>query len=309
MVPTAIGFSPTMQCNLSCLGCYARDYPQDNELSLDNIDELLSLSHKLSIFLCVVTGGEPLMKEGILEVFRRHRGILFLLVTNGTLLDHHAARQIALSGNIIPALSLEGFQKETDARRGRGTYDHVMKAMSVLEKEHVVFGFSATVARDNFETLSSNKFIEGMKERGCTLGYYTEYIPIGSAAQWELVLEADERTQFRKRLLDLRKTEPIMLVHLPEDEYFEDGRCRAMVFGSVHINSQGYVEPCPFSHFASDTLREISLEDALQSPFLTELRSSDAIIRRTNLGCALFENRELVQEIVDRIGAKPTDRF
>ena len=307
IVPAAIGFSPTMRCNLSCIGCYARDYPQGNELPLDAIEALLDSGEDLGIFLFVITGGEPLMREGIVETFRRHKRLLFLLVTNGTLVDGKRAQAIARSRNIVPVVSLEGLREQTDARRGSGVYDQVELAMRHLQDEGAVFGFSATVARDNFRTLSSDEFIDTMIERGCAVGYYTEYIPVGSAARWELVLEDGEREHFRERVLELRRDKPIMVVHLPDDEYMSDGRCRALVYGSVHINAQGYVEPCPFCHFASDTVGEKSLREALRSPFLAEIRSSKSIIRTGQLGCALFENRKLVQDIAGKTGAQRTD--
>ncbi|MGB7062601.1 MAG: radical SAM protein [Candidatus Zixiibacteriota bacterium] len=305
--PTAIAFSPTMRCNLSCTGCYARDYPTDNEVPADVIDRMLSSAEKMGVFLSIITGGEPLMRDGILDVFQRHRRVLFLLITNGTLLDKQAARKISRSGNVVPVVSLEGYREHTDARRGGGVHDQVERAMDYLQREGVVFGFSATVASDNFEILISDRFMDEMAKRGCALGFYTEYVPIGSAAQWELVLRQEEQKRFRKRIQQLRREKPMMLVHLPDDEYWGDNKCRAVINGSVHINAEGYVEACPFAHFASDNIKEKSLDQALRSRFLTELRSSDATVRRGRLGCALVENRELLQGIAAETGAKPTD--
>ena len=60
-------------------------------------------------------------------------------------------------GNVYPCLSLEGFQPETEARRGKGTYARIMTAMDNLRNAGVPFGFSATVLRDNNELVSSRK--------------------------------------------------------------------------------------------------------------------------------------------------------
>jgi len=306
-VPAVIAFSPTMRCNLSCVGCYARDYPCDNELLLDEIESMLGSAERMGVFLFIITGGEPLMRDGILEVFQRHTRLLFLMITNGKLLNKETAREIASSRNIVPVVSLEGWQKQTDARRGPGVHDQVEQAMRHLRNEGVAFGFSATVARDNFEALSSDQFVDEMVKRGCALGFYTEYVPAGSAAQWDLVLELDQRKQFRNRILRLRKDQPIMIAHLPDDEYGDEGRCRGVLYGTVHINAQGYVEPCPFAHFASDNVKEKGLDQTLRSQFLIELRSSDAIVRRGQIGCALFENREILQDIAAKTGAERTD--
>jgi len=73
VVPVAIAFSPTMRCNLSCVGCYARDYPRDGELSLEAIDGMLGSAERMGVFLFVITGGEPLMRDGILEILQQHK--------------------------------------------------------------------------------------------------------------------------------------------------------------------------------------------------------------------------------------------
>ena len=307
LVPVAIAFSPTMRCNLSCVGCYARDYPRDGELSLEAIDDILGSAERMGVFLFIVTGGEPLMRDGILEIFQQHKRLLFLLITNGTLMNDSTADLIARAGNIMTMVSLEGSREQTDVRRGNGIYDQVTRAMRYLQDAEAVFGFSAMVTRDNFETLVSDQFIEEMVDCGCALGFYTEYIPVGSAAQWELVLENEEREQFRERILEIRRSKPIMVAHLPDDEYGPDGKCMGVMGGCVHINAQGYVEPCPFTHLASDNIREKGLDEIFHSPFLAQIRSSDAVCRRGRLGCALFENREMVQDIAASTGAKSTD--
>jgi MoaA/NifB/PqqE/SkfB family radical SAM enzyme len=307
LVPVAMAFSPTMRCNLSCVGCYARDYPLDGELPLEVIDDMLGSAEGMGVFLFVITGGEPLLRDGILDAFQRHRRLLFLLITNGMLMDEKTAGMIARSGNIMTVVSLEGSKEQTDVRRGNGVYDQVARAMGHLQSAGAAFGFSAMVTRDNFETLSSDEFIAEMVGRGCALGFYTEYIPIGSAAQWELVLEDEERERFRERILEIRRSKSIMVAHLPDDEYGPDGKCMGVMGGCVHINAQGYVEPCPFTHLASDNIREKGLDEVFRSQFLAQIRSSDASCRRGRLGCALFENRETVLDIAADTGAKPTD--
>jgi MoaA/NifB/PqqE/SkfB family radical SAM enzyme len=306
LVPPAIAFSPTMRCNLSCIGCYAKDYPKDDELPMELIDEMLSSGEKLGVFLFVITGGEPLMREGILEVFQRHRKLLFLLITNGTLMDDEVAKEIANAGNIVPVVSTEGSKEQTDTRRGSGVYDDVINAMECLERQKILFGFSSTVTRYNYQTLSSDQFIADMVNKGCSLGFYTEYVSIGEA-EWDMTLEDEDRDYFRKRVLEIRKTKPIMVAHLPDDEYGSEHKCRAVESGCIHINAQGYVEPCPFSHFSGDNIKEKSLEEVFRSKFMDKIRASEAIYRNGRLGCALLENLDIVQDIAEETGAKSTD--
>ncbi|MBD3184851.1 radical SAM protein [Candidatus Poribacteria bacterium] len=308
-IPTAIAISPTMRCNLSCIGCYAKDYPKDGELSLDIIDKILTDAENMGVFVFIVTGGEPLMKEGILELFQKHKRLLFLIITNGTLLDSQKAQIMYKAGNIVPVVSLEGTEEQTSYRRGDLVYYNVKRAMRLLDESGVMFGFSAMVTSMNFNILVSDKFIDDSINRGCSVGFYTEYIPIGSAANWSLVLNREQKEHFREKVLEIRKNKPIMLAHLPDDEYGKDGKCLAVMSGCVHINSQGYVEPCPFSHIASDNIKDKGLEESLKSSFLRQIRNSEATMRRGEYGCALFENRHLVEDIAFRTGAVSTEKI
>jgi MoaA/NifB/PqqE/SkfB family radical SAM enzyme len=306
-VPVVITLSPTMRCNLDCDGCYSRDYPREQELSIAEIDRILASAEGMGVFLFIISGGEPLMVDGLLDVMSRHRRLLYLLVTNGTLLDRNAARKIAEAGNIIPAVSLEGGRDDTDRRRGEGVYDAVERAMKWLKAEGVLFGFSVTVTRLNLEAISSDRFIDDMLARGCTLGFCTEYIPVGSGARPDFVLDDGERHRLRRRVVEIRRHRRIVLAHLPDDEYTADGRCMAVAGGCFHINSQGCVEPCPFAHFASDNVRDKSLEEIFRSEFLRRLRHSDAVFRKGRVGCTLLENMETVEAIAAETGARRTD--
>jgi MoaA/NifB/PqqE/SkfB family radical SAM enzyme len=86
-VPMGIGFSPTMKCNLTCQGCYARFYPEENELTIEEIDAFISSAKEFGVFFIVITGGEPFMRPEMLDVYKKHRDLLFLVVTNGTFIN------------------------------------------------------------------------------------------------------------------------------------------------------------------------------------------------------------------------------
>jgi MoaA/NifB/PqqE/SkfB family radical SAM enzyme len=297
-----------MRCNLACIGCYAADYPRDEELPLDEIDDALGQAERLGVFLVVVTGGEPLLREGIVEVLARHRQLLFLMVTNGTLLDRRCAQAIKGSRNIVPVVSLEGPRDATDRRRGEGAYDAAMQAMGYLRDERVLFGFSATVAAGNWAALIGDEFVSDMIGRGCALGFYTEYVPVGCGARPDWVMADADRSRFREGVLAIRRSRPIIAVHLPDDEYDKNGKCLGVTGGSVHINARGEVEPCPFAHYGAGSVRRAPLEEILESRFLCELRTSQAVVRHGRIGCALVENKAALQEIAARTGAVSTDR-
>ena len=60
------------------------------------------------------------------------------------------------------------------------------------------------------------------------------------------------------------------------------GGCNAGRF-YVHVNNEGWVEPCIFCHFATDNIADTSLAEAFNSPFFA--RSAPASPSTTTSTC------------------------
>jgi MoaA/NifB/PqqE/SkfB family radical SAM enzyme len=307
LVPPLLILSVTMKCNLSCVGCYSREYPTHGELGWEGIDRLMTEAEELGVGFFVLTGGEPLLLPGLLDLLAKHRNLIFFLFTNGTRIDRDWAGSVAKMDNVIPLLSVEGSQSDTDSRRGAGTYEKVMTAMEYLAEADAFFGFSSMVSRKNFSLLGTDEFLDGMISRGCRMGYFVGYVPCGEKAPLDLVPEAGEQRWFRQRVRCFQENKRILLIHMPDDEYEIAGSCMAAARGFLHINAQGYVEPCPFAHFATDTVRAVSLREALQSPLFSYIRSRDYLLTKPHLGCALYENRKKLMAAAAGLGAISTE--
>ena len=59
---------------------------------------------------------------------------MFMVFTNGTFLDERVIQAIRDRKNIIPMLSVEGFENETDERRGKGIAVRINAAADLLKK-------------------------------------------------------------------------------------------------------------------------------------------------------------------------------
>lgn len=306
LVPMGIGLSPTFQCNLVCNGCYARFHPRDREMSHAVIQSVVGSAVEAGVFIFVITGGEPFMRPDMMEIYRKHRRAFFWVVTNGTLIDKETASRLAECGNVFPILSVEGGREETDRRRGQGVYRKVRDCMDLLHRSGVPFGFSAVLTKDTIEVLGSGGFVDDMIDAGCTVGVYNDFIPLDSE-DYSCLPISEQKLQFRERLIGLRKRKRILLVHLPHDEYDSDGRCMAVSGGGMHVNASGWVEPCPFAHYARENVGECSFRKLLESPFLEAIRSHPTVLQHGEIGCSLVNNRVTLEEIADRTGAKSTN--
>jgi MoaA/NifB/PqqE/SkfB family radical SAM enzyme len=275
-------------------------------MTAETIEELVRESSELGVFFYVITGGEPYLRSGMLDIYSRYRNVLFLTVTNGTLIDADVAERIAEAGNVFPVVSIEGTREMTDTRRGDGVYDRVISCMDLLKEMRVPFGFSSVVTRESADLLSGDAFVSGMVERGCTVGFFNEFIPIDPGEKG-YVPDESQRRVFRERIDRLKREYRIVLLNLPEDEYDDAGRCMAVGSGAMHITARGEVEPCPFAHFARENVTSCSFRDILRSPFLAAIRAHPTALQCGEIGCSLVSNREILEGIADRTGARSTN--
>jgi sulfatase maturation enzyme AslB (radical SAM superfamily) len=163
--PWFLTLSPGHACNLGCEGCYASSGQAQSQLSWSLIDRIITEAKELwDIKLVVLSGGEPVLyrSEGkdMLDIVEKHCDLLFLMFTNGTLVDDQVAARLAKLGNLTPAFSVEGMAKNTDLRRGAGVFQAVIDAMDRTGRAGVPFGISVTVTRDNCEEVISREFLD-----------------------------------------------------------------------------------------------------------------------------------------------------
>ena len=294
--------SPSMKCNLNCYGCYAGSYKKNAELTFEEIDSVLNQAKEMGIYFCVVSGGEPLFHPRIFDVFEKHNDVIFHMYTNGTLIDEKACRRIVEVGNVIPAISIEGYQEETDKRRGAGYFNRIMKAMDLLREAKVLFGFSATLTRHNTELLSSDEFIDFMIQKGCVLGWFFMYVPIGREPNLELMQTPEQRGYQFERLAVLRATKPILLADFWNDGPVVGG-CISGARKYFHINAGGDVEPCVFCHFATHNIRTHSLHEALSAPLFKSIRCELPSYENLLRPCIIIDKPETSRNAIIRHNA------
>lgn len=289
--------SPSMKCNLNCYGCYAGSYEKSSELSFEEIDRALNQAKEMGLYFCVISGGEPFFYPRIFDMFEKHNDVFFQVYTHGGLIDEKVCRRLAELGNVLPAISIEGFKKETDERRGNGHFDRVMKAMDLLREGKILFGFSATLTRKNTDILSSDRFVDLMIEKGCVLGWYFMYMPVGREPNLDLMQTPEQRGFQVERLIYLRANKPILLADFWNDGHVVGG-CISGGRKYFHINAKGDIEPCVFCHFATHNIRSSSLRDAIRSPLFQSIRcklpSYDNLLRP----CIIVDKPEISRKVI-----------
>jgi MoaA/NifB/PqqE/SkfB family radical SAM enzyme len=306
-LPNFMAISPTMRCNLDCKGCYAGQYDTSSELSFAELDRLLEEAKELGMYFFTITGGEAFFRADLLELFGKHGDCFFQVYTNGTLIDAAMARRLAELGNVMPMVSVEGSEGETDFRRGKGIYKRILAAYGHLREAGVLFGFSATYTNSSASYLSSDDFLRTMIDRGCLMGWFFQYVPIGSKPDLSYMATPEQRAFLHRQVERWRGNRefPIFIGDFWNDGPYVDG-CMAGGQRYWHVISDGRVEPCVFVPFAVDNIREKSLIEIAKSPFFTDIRSAqpygdDNLLRP----CMILDHPEVLRALIGKHGASP----
>lgn len=328
--PAFLVLSPTKRCNLRCIGCYAAsDIESTETLEFSIQKRIIREANELwGVRFIVISGGEPMMmkSEGkdILDLYSEFPHIFFMMYTNGTLITRDVAKRMAELGNITPAISVEGFEVETDRRRGKGIFKRLLKTFDYLKEAGVPFGVSVTATRQNVHLLVGDEFYDYyFDEIGATYMWIFQYMPIGRDFTLSLMPTPEERLkmywQWRKEVEEKER----FVADFWNSGVVSDG-CIAYgrPGGYFYIDWNGNVMPCVFVPYYVDNIKEVyrrggNLNDVIHSDFFKrgrEWQFSYAYMRKAEeMGnllrpCSIRDHHEEFRRIVDAVKAKPENR-
>ncbi|MFR2990932.1 MAG: radical SAM protein [Acutalibacteraceae bacterium] len=174
-IPWVILLDPTSACNRKCKGCWSAEYGHKQSLTFDELNSIVNQGVAMGTHFYMFTGGEPLLrKKDLIKLCELHPDCAFLSYTNADLVDEEFCEEMKRVGNISLAISIEGTKDSNDARRGEGSYDHVMKAMDLLKSKGCLFGISVCYTRANVDAVTSDEFVDLMISRAfASLGIST----------------------------------------------------------------------------------------------------------------------------------------
>lgn len=306
-IPWAILMDPTSACNLHCTGCWAAEYGNKLNLTFDEMDSIISQGKELGIYMYIYTGGEPLVRKAdLIRICEKHDDCVFLCFTNATLIDKAFADEMLRAGNFIPAISLEGDEAATDSRRGAGTYQKVLRAMSLLRDRRLPYGISSCYTSQNWESITSEEYYDSLIEMGAYFIWYFHYMPVGNDAAPELLPNPEQRREVYHRVRRLRAEKPLFAMDFQNDAEYVGG-CIAGGWRYLHINANGDVDPCVFIHYSNANIREMSLLDALKSPIFMAYHRNQPFNGNMLRPCPMLENPERLRKMVAESGAHSTD--
>jgi MoaA/NifB/PqqE/SkfB family radical SAM enzyme len=330
--PSFLVLSPTQHCNLNCPGCYAGSMVNTNvslpyEVASRIIREKAVLWHSR---FTVISGGEPFLwksnGKGIIDLARENNDNFFMVFTNGTLIDDAVVEKMAMAGNFTPAISVEGFEKSTDARRGQGTFKKVMRAFACLREAGVPFGISVNADRNNWDEVTSREFLRFyFDEQGVFYGWLFQYMPIGRSYTLRDMVTAEQRLEMFQRNTWAIKEGGYDYIDFWNQGVMTDGCLAAgREGGYLYIDWNGNVMPCVFIPYYCDNIKKVyerggTLNDVLYSEYFKKIRQwqhdyayGKPSMEKNNLilPCPIRDHHEAIYDILkDSLSIRPSDNY
>lgn len=305
-IPPFLIASITSNCNLHCKGCYSRengateDCAASNQLSGEDWGKIFKEADELGISFILLAGGEPLLRKDVIDRACEYPDILFPIFTNGVYMSDAYFDLFTKNRNLVPIMSIEGGEESTDNRRGAGIYAKLISNMDKLKERDLIWGASVTVTSENLSDVTSDEFLNNLRDHGCKAVIYVEFVPVTEDSR-NLALNEKEQESLKEQVMKLReeKTE-MVFISFPGDEKSSDG-CVAAGRGFFHINSHGGAEPCPFSPYSDINVRDTSVREALKSPLFRALQAEELLKDDHVGGCTLFMKKDRVEEIMSEL--------
>ncbi len=148
----------TARCNNNCRHCCinlpATDQAaREQELSIDEIEKIASEAVSLGALWCLITGGEPLLREDFAEIYLtlKRKGLLVSVFTNASLVT---AEHVRLFERYPPRdieVTVYGVHQQTyeQVTRRRGSFDAFMRGLDLLIESGVRVRLKAMALRSN----------------------------------------------------------------------------------------------------------------------------------------------------------------
>jgi len=267
----SIWINVTNRCNLQCIHCHSSSgLPLENELTTEEIFQVISEAAALGVKKMIISGGEPLLRQDILEIleYTSEHIETVILLTNGTVITKAIAEKLR-ELDVSVQVSLDGaLQKTQDFIRGKGSWEKTLRGLKNLTAAGAIVIISMTLMKKNMDEITE------MADLARQLGVYVLHFPIlqlkGRAKENEPVVsfENEELVASFKKILEISKTGDISITmeknfrekieKMQKIDFCEAGCIVAS------ISADGKVYPCAALHedeFCAGNIREQQLKD------------------------------------------------
>jgi len=157
-IPLSFDLEATARCNNNCRHCYINLPPGDkaalhDELTLDEISHIADQAVSLGSLWCLITGGEPLLRQDFSDLYRvlKSKGLLVSVFTNACLVTDEHIRLFRRYPPREIEITVYGANAETYERVTRisGSYAAFRRGLALLLEGGIKLNLKAMALRSN----------------------------------------------------------------------------------------------------------------------------------------------------------------
>lgn len=291
--PFELHFETTYRCTCKCVFCDRwKKGPQRvaEELGHGEIKKLIDQAYDIGIRIISLSGGEPLLKEGLLPLmqYAKSKGMITQINTNGTLISKKNILEVLKCFDII-LVSIDSLDEQShDTIRGvKSTFRKALKTIFLLKKhsKNNFVGVSSVLSGKNIdEIIKINKFFMGKQIPTFFQPIHNNPGNLFNVSNDEyLHFEPESRKKFKKIIKNYLY--PNKLIKYMYRNYFSKAldfiidpistfnqfTCFAGSY-SLFVDPYGDVFPCDIHRVKIGNIREESLKNIFKSKKFNDVR-------------------------------------
>lgn len=280
----------TFRCNLKCVHCYISEERTKEELTFQEITNILDQIHQEGCLWLSFTGGDPFMRNDFLDIYgyAKRKGFIITILTNGTLMTPETADYLAEESPFSIDITLNGVTQDTYEKISQvsGSFKKAMRAIRLILDRKLPLKIKTIATSLNYHELDKiRQFVEGL---GLEFKLNSVLYPRlnGSLEPCSFRLSTDQIIGIDRIFQDNRECQESDLNEenpIPPDNLF---RCAAGI-SSFHISPYGELIFCTFMRKPDFDLKKGSFKEGFYSLY-PEIRSAKYQTNSKCKDCKIF---------------------
>jgi len=178
--PLSILWDLTYRCNMKCKHCLNDDNYSVDEIEINDVKHILNELKKEKVFSINFSGGEPLLRNDLLDILKLSSEMNFgvRLSTNGLLLDKDFLTKLKDLDVYCIQISLDGLEDTHDEFRGvKGGYKKAVEALRLCSENGFYTTMSTMIIKQNLHDISD--LMEIAVSLGISSFKLNSFMPVG----------------------------------------------------------------------------------------------------------------------------------
>ncbi|MFC1866774.1 radical SAM protein [Thermodesulfobacteriota bacterium] len=245
----SVNLEVTKKCNARCIFCNYWKTKQESHL----LDYVPIIKH-LDPITVVITGGEPLLRNDIVEIItdlKKEKPLLRVsMITNGILLTADIATALYNAGLDQLSISLDFLDERHDLNRGhKGLSMHIMEIIKKIDAKGMGLSLNTVIMKENLDVVLD--IAKWAAEQGISVGYSC-YSDVKTHNRSHMVPPAENKDLIEiidglvlhKRFVGNITNSEYYLRRIPK--YFRNGRIESCQAGIrwLQVTPEGHLKRC-----------------------------------------------------------------